>query len=107
MIANPTRGLTFVRTIKALAVARGEPGAAAIYAQSQRWSNEDAVVESLEARLAAVTATGTGEMPQPTPAEFDFAEFVRPLTILGNPKVASRVRHHPSRVRTISVTSGS
>jgi HK97 family phage major capsid protein len=60
------------------------------------------VVESI--RAAAVTATGTNDMPLSSPAAFDFAEFIRPLTILG--KLAG-LRRVPSRVRAISATSGS
>lgn len=98
-------GITFTRYVKALAIAGagGEPGAIA-FASSQNWSNAREVIRSLEAKLAAVTPIGTNDMPPPTPAEFDFAEYVRPLSIIGR---LVGLRRHPARVRTIAVTSGS
>ncbi len=40
----------------------------------------------------------------PTPSEFDFSEFIRPLTILGK---LSGLRRVPARVRQIAATAGS
>jgi len=54
--------------------------------------------------MAAVPAIGTSDYPPPTPASFDFSEFLRPLTILGKLVGLRRV---PSRVRTIAATAGS
>jgi HK97 family phage major capsid protein len=98
---NPTRGQTFVRTIKSLGVARGDPAGAMAYAQGQNWANERDVVASIK---ATVTPLGTDNYPLPTPAASDFAEFIRPLTIIGK---LTGLRGVPARVRVIAATSGS
>lgn len=97
---NPMRGLCAVRTIKSLAVGGSATGAIA-YAQSQGWPN---VMDVLASIKAVVTQVGTDDMALPTPAAADFAEFIRPLTILG--KIAG-FRRVPARVRLISATAGS
>ena len=97
---NPMRGLCAVRTIKALAVGGSTTGAVA-YAQSQGWGNVHDVLASIK---ATVTQVGTDDMPLATPAAFDFAEFIRPLTILGKLVGLRRV---PARVRMIAATAGS
>lgn len=98
---NPTRGQTFARYIKALAVAKGDIGGATAFAESQNWNNSHAVVSSLK---SAITATGTDDVALPTPAAYDLADFVRPLTILGK---LNGLRRVPARVRMIAATSGS
>ncbi len=50
---NPHRGMTFVRTIKSLAIARGDIIGAIAFASSQNWENEEAVVQSLKAVVSA------------------------------------------------------
>ena len=99
---NPYRGMIFTRTMKTLGIARGDIAGARVYAQSQNWSNARDVVDSI--RAAAVPTTGTGDVGLATPATFDFAEFIRPMTILGK---LLGFRRAPARVRTISATSGS
>src|SRR5258706_16484408 len=98
---NPNRGLLAVRTIKSLGVARGSPPGAMGYARSQAWSNAHEVVDAIK---ATITAEGISDYALPTPAAFDFAEFIRPLTVLG--KLVG-LRHVPSRVRLIAQTAGS
>lgn len=102
MNLNPSRGTTFVRVIKSLGVAKGDAGAAVAFAESQDWSNVADVVQSIQA--SAVTATGTADVAPPTPASFDLAEFVRPMTILGK---LTGLRRVPARVRLISAAAGS
>jgi HK97 family phage major capsid protein len=99
---NPYRGQCAVRTIKALGVAKGSVPAAIAYAQSQGWPNTPDIVESI--RAAAVTGTGTDDVARPTPAAFDFAEFLRPQTVIGKLVGLRRV---PARVRLIAATAGS
>ena len=53
--------------------------------------------------MGAVAATGTGDIAPPTPAAFDFAEFVRPMTILGKLLGLRRVL---ARVRSIVASAG-
>lgn len=98
---NPTKGLTSVRFIKSLAIAKGDVAGALAYAQSQNWSNTSQVVESLK---TAISAEGTSDYSLATPASFDFAEFIRPLTILGK---LTGLRKVPARTRLISATAGS
>lgn len=102
MELNPRRGQTFVRTIKALGVARGDIAGAMAYAQGQNWTNARDVIESI--KMAAVTGEGISDYTLPTPAAFDFAEFIRPLTIIGR---LAGLRRVPARVRVIAATSGS
>ncbi len=58
------------------------------------------VIESIKA--SAVTATGTDDVAPASPAVFDFAEFTRPMTILG--KLAG-LRRVLARVRPIAATA--
>ncbi|MGE0583465.1 MAG: phage major capsid protein [Steroidobacteraceae bacterium] len=95
------RGYTATRTIKALAMARGWPGRAEAFAKGSGWRDVDDVIASIK---AVVAPTGTDDVGLPTPAGFDFAEFVRPMTILGKLVGLRRV---PSRVRAIAATAGS
>lgn len=95
------RGRTFTRMVKSLAIARGVPASAISYAQAQNWLDAPAVVTSLK---AAVTATTTSDQAQGSPAAFDFAEYIRPQTILG--KLAG-LRRVPSRTRLIAAVAGS
>ena len=100
---TPNRGQLATRTFKALAIARGDPAAAIAYAKSQNWLDTDLMERSI-IQMATVTSVGTDNVARPTPAEFDFAEFLRPQTLLG--KLAG-LRRVPSRTRLISATSGS
>jgi HK97 family phage major capsid protein len=99
---NPYRGQTFVRAIKSLGVARGDVQGAVAYAQSQAWPNARDVIASI--RAAAVPATDTSDMTPASPAESDFSDFIRPMTILGK---LTGLRRAPSRVRMIAATTGS
>ena len=99
---TPNRGMLAVRTFKALAIAKGDPASAVAYAKSQNWLDTDLMEQSIQ--MAAVTATGTDNVGRPSPAAFDFSEFIRPFTILGK---LTGLRRVPSRTRLISATSGS
>jgi len=98
---NPSAGKTFVRTMKSLAVAKGAIPGAIGYAQSQNWDNARAVIDSLK---AAVTGQSMSDAFVATPAAVDFADFIRPLTIIGK---LTGLRRTPARTRMISATSGS
>ncbi len=102
MNPNPTRGKIFCRTMKSLGMGRGDINAAMAYAQGQNVGDWRGVIESIQ--LAAVAPVGTGDYAPPTPAAFDFAEFIRPMTILGK---LIGLRRVPARVRSIAATSGS
>jgi HK97 family phage major capsid protein len=74
---------------------------ACAYTAGQGWPNERAVVESIK---AAINPMSTTSNPLASPASFDLADFVRPLTIIG--KLAN-LRRVPSRTRAIAATAGS
>lgn len=95
------RGSIAVRTIKSLGVARGDAGNAEAFAAGQDWQNSRDVIASLK---SAVESVGTDNLAPPTPASFDFAEFIRPQTIIGR---LTGLRRVPSRVRLISAITGS
>ena len=102
MTPTTHRGQLSVRMIKALAVAKNDPSGAIAYAQGQGWLDGDLIEKSIQ--MASVTATGTDDVGRPSPASFDFSEFIRPMTVLGKLVGLRRV---PSRTRLISATSGS
>lgn len=102
MTPNPNRGGLTVRYVKALAACQGKAELVPSFIAGQNWRDEAAIIDSIT--KANVSATGTGAIAPPTPASFDFAEFVRPMTILGKLLGLRRV---PARVRTITATSGS
>jgi HK97 family phage major capsid protein len=99
---NPSaRGLTFVRTFKALAMAGGNAESATLFASSQGWSNAAEVLHSLK---SIMDPNSTSNMQLATPASFDLAEFIRPQTIIGR---LIGLRRAPSRTRIIAATAGS
>lgn len=95
------RGLLATRVIKSLAVGKGHALPAIAYAQGQNFGNEAQIVESLK---AVVDASGTTDWGLATPASVDFAEFIRPLTIIGK---LTNLRRVPARVRSITAVAGS
>lgn len=102
MNLDSQRGRVAARFVKALGACHGKAELVPSFVAGQRWLEERAILETVE--RAAVGGIGTGTMAVPTPAAFDFAEFVRPMTILGKLQGLRRV---PSRVRSISATAGS
>jgi len=99
---NGHRGSIATRTVKSLAVGRGTVDDAIGYARGKGWhSNEHEVVESIKAMTDSI---GTDGYPVPYPAAFDFAEFIRPQTIIGK---LTGLRHVPSQTRLIQATGGS
>lgn len=102
-MTGPDRGKLFVRTVRALAIAKGNPKTAIAWAQSQNWHNSALVIESIKSTVAALgrddpAYTGT------SPSAVDFADFIRPLTVLGR---LTGLRRAPERTRMIAATSGS
>lgn len=97
------RGVVFARYIKALAIARGDILGAQAYAEGQNsWNIETpAVVAGFK---AAVSAMGTGDSAGTLihPVAVDFAEYLRPLTIIGRLKL----RRAPFLTRLVLETSG-
>jgi HK97 family phage major capsid protein len=101
MTVAQKRSSTFAQTIKAIHVGQGNEKLAISWVETQCLPNVRAVVESIK---AAVDANSTISHPLASPASLDFADLVRPLTIIG--KLAS-LRRVPSRVRAISAIAGS
>jgi HK97 family phage major capsid protein len=99
---NRDKGSVFVRYVKSLAIARGDHSAAIGFAQSQGWNNAREVVESIKATIAPQSMSDAGIIP--TPAAMDFADFIRPLTIIGR---LTGLRRAPARTRVIAATNGS
>jgi hypothetical protein len=71
------------------------------------WSDRDALTASVKAIVekATVETMGTeSALTPPSPAEADFAQYLRPMTVIGR---LPGVRRVPARVRTIGATAGS
>jgi hypothetical protein len=100
MTQTNLKGRTAARYLKSLAVAGDVDGAVA-YARGQRWLDVEAVVQSLK---SAIGPMSTSTSPLPSPAAVDFAEYIRPLSIIGRLQGLRRV---PSRTRLIAATAGS
>jgi HK97 family phage major capsid protein len=96
-----SQGRTYARWVKALGVANGVATAAIAYAQARNWADVSQVVNSIKATIGVL---GTDNMAPATPADFDFADLVRSVSVLGKLEGLRRV---PSRVRQISATAGS
>lgn len=103
MNPNSSRGLTFAREAKAMYFAKNNPSLARAWVAGHNYANERELDRTFEIK-ATVAAGNTTDWGLPTPASFDLADFIRPLTIVGRLTSARRV---PNRVRTIAATSGS
>lgn len=99
MELNAHRGRLTIRYLKALAACQGRPELVPSFAAGQGWRGDEALV--VETAKAAISATGTSAVPLPTPVSVDFAEFVRPQTILGRLQGLRRV---PPRTRMVAAT---
>lgn len=102
MNLDPHRGRLATRYVKALGACQGRAALVASFVGGQNWREEAAILETIE--KASVPGIGTGTMAPPSPVSVDFAEFIRPMTIIGKLQGLRRV---PLRVRTISATAGS
>jgi HK97 family phage major capsid protein len=96
-----TTGITYSRLVKSLGVAKGNTAGAVAFASARNWADASMVIGSLK---TAVSALGTDDITRPTPADTDFADFIRPMGVLGKLVGLRRV---PSRVRQIAATAGS
>lgn len=92
------RGLTATRFLKSLAIAKGDPVAAHGYACGQNWRDtpivEKALVDAIDQNSGSALLAQAG---------FDFAEFLRPQTILGR---LAGLRRVPFNVRMLAQTGG-
>ncbi|MDT3678064.1 MAG: phage major capsid protein [Burkholderiaceae bacterium] len=83
------KGLAFTRLFRALVIAHGDWAEARAYAEGQRWTNTPTVVTGLRSAVDAIDPTDAAAMLQPV--AWDFAEYIRPLTILGRLQGMRRV----------------
>lgn len=94
-------GRLATRFAKSLAVARGNPAAAAAYAESQGWPEGAKLAAIIKASVSASdVADSSGLLAEPG---FDLVAAVRPRTILGRLR---GVRNVPFRVLLSNTTSG-
>jgi HK97 family phage major capsid protein len=82
-------------------MARSRNARPADYVQAQRWTDRDAIIETIK---AAVEPMGTDSTLVATPAASDFFEYIRPRTIIGK---LLGLRRAPARTRLIEATGGS
>lgn len=95
------RGLQATRYLKALAAARGRYPDAVAYASSQNWKNTPDVAMALKAAMGAMNIED--EVALLGPVGFDYAEFLRPQTILGR---LIGLRRIPFQTRMVSQSGG-
>ncbi|MBX3664974.1 MAG: phage major capsid protein [Burkholderiales bacterium] len=95
------RGLTAARFAKALAIARGDLPAAHAYAESQNWRNTPDVAKALKAAVTAVSTEEGAALLRDV--GFDFAEFLRPQTIVGR---LTGLRRVPFNVKMLAQVGG-
>lgn len=105
MNLDPTpsaRGLSAVRYLRAMTLAKGDPVAAQAYAESQNWSDRNRVVQAIRAAVDAVDSTSAAGLMQPVGT--DLVELVAAASIVGRLPALRRV---PMNVRSIGMTAGS
>jgi HK97 family phage major capsid protein len=95
------QGMSAVRTLKALALANGSVAAAEAYAAGQHWSDHARVVNAIKASVEPVSTGQASALVAPVATEF--AELVRPLTVLGK---LQGVRRAPLRTRIVGQLGG-
>ncbi len=83
------RGLAVARLYRALVMGHGDWAEARAFAEGQRWTNTPTVVTALRAAVEALDPTEQAAMMQPV--AWDFAEFIRPMTIVGRLQGMRRV----------------
>jgi HK97 family phage major capsid protein len=96
------RGLATVRVFRSLAVARGDPLGAWAFAQGQGWHDTPAVVPYLRGLVDALDTDSGAALV--SPVGYDFAELLRPLTILGR---LAGIRRVPFQTQLVAQTGGS
>ncbi len=108
---TPEPGIRFARMVKCVGLAKGSLSEAFTIAQA-RYPNDDVMLRLMKTGVAGgTTLQSTWALPLvPTDAGVyaDFAEFLRPLTIVGKFGVGNipALRRVPFRTRLISQTSG-
>lgn len=102
MNASPhLRGMTATRYLKALAAAKGDLPAAVAYALSQNWKNTPDVPLALKAAMGAMNTEDEAALLGPVGT--DYAEFLRPQTIIGR---LTGLNRRPFRTRMVDQSAG-
>ena len=94
-------GSLFALFTRSLVVARGEELGAAAFADGQRSIDRDEVVRALKAAVAGISSAEFATAI--APVAVDFAEYLRPRTLIGR---LTGVRRLPLRTRVVIQTDG-
>ncbi len=100
-LTTASKGLTAIRFVRALAIADGDPVTALAFAERQNWSDRHRIVTAIKALVDAVDTDAAAALI--APVGMDFAEFLRPLTIVGRLEGMRRV---PFQTRLVGMTAG-
>lgn len=95
---NPNKSTTVARFLRTLAVSQAEPRTAIAYASGQNWADQYRIVTTIR---AAAPALGSAASVL-SPVGLDFADLVRPQTILGR---LAGVRSMPFGCRLVGLTA--
>lgn len=107
--SNLPKGIAFVRYVKSMIAAAGNPMLALMFAQNQKaWADQSPqVVEFLKTAVGAGTTTTSGwasEWVYNQNLESEFIDMLRPMTVLGKLTGLTKV---PFNVRVSGMDSGS
>lgn len=100
MPATSHYGRTFARTVKVLAMGRGDPVSARAITAATAWVDASHIDAFLKTAVAGNMVSDLGS----TAVGLDFSEVLRPQTVLGR---LAGLRRVPARVRIINAVSGS
>lgn len=95
------RGLSAVRFLRAMTVARNDPIGAQAFAESQNWSDRARIVQAIRSAVDPLNTTTGAAMMGPVGA--DLVELVAAASIVGKLPALRRV---PMNVRSIGMTAG-
>jgi HK97 family phage major capsid protein len=94
-------GQLFTRFVRSLVVAKGDELGAAAFALGQNWIDSQEIVRAHKAAVSGITSAEFATAI--APISLDFAEFIRPRTIVGR---LTGVRRLPLRTRVVMQTDG-
>lgn len=98
---SAARGLSAVRYLRAITLAKGDPVGALAFAESQNWSDRGKITSAIRAAVDAVDSDTASAMF--APVANDLVELVMPATIVGQLPGLRRV---PMNTRVMGQTAG-